>query len=79
MGNMCVFRRVNDVCWCMVCTCCNSECSVICSWCLCLMLLATIWWRGPTEGACSMAVPAMGTRPKTSALRMPSRHQERQS
>ena len=30
--------------------------------------------RGPTEGACSMAVPAMSTRPGTSALRMPSTH-----
>ena len=29
---------------------------------------------GPTEGACSMAVPAMSTRPRTSALRMPSTH-----
>ena len=29
---------------------------------------------GPTEGSCSMAVPAMSTRPKTSALRMPSAH-----
>ena len=27
-----------------------------------------------TEGACSMAVPAMSTRPRTSALRMPSTH-----
>ena len=30
--------------------------------------------RRPTEGACSMAVPAMSTRPRTSALRMPSTH-----
>ena len=30
--------------------------------------------RGPTDGACSMAVPAMSTRPRTSALRMPSTH-----
>ena len=30
--------------------------------------------RGPTEGACSMAVLAMSTRPMTSALRMPSTH-----
>ena len=29
---------------------------------------------GPTEGACSMAVHAMITRPRTSALRMPSTH-----
>ena len=29
---------------------------------------------GPTEGACSMAVPAMSTRPRTSALQMPSTH-----
>ena len=29
---------------------------------------------GPTEGACSMAVPAMSTRPRTNALRMPSTH-----
>ena len=29
---------------------------------------------GPTEGACSMAVPAMSTRPSTSALRMTSTH-----
>ena len=28
----------------------------------------------PTEGACSMSVPAMSTRPRTSALRMPSTH-----
>ena len=28
--------------------------------------------RGPTEGACPMVVPAMSTRPRTSALRMPS-------
>ena len=27
---------------------------------------------GPTEGACSMVVPAMNTRHSTSALRMPS-------
>ena len=26
----------------------------------------------PTEGICSMVVPAMSTRPRTSALRMPS-------
>ena len=30
--------------------------------------------RGPTEGACSMAIPAMSTRPRNSALRMPSGH-----
>ena len=30
--------------------------------------------RGPTEGACLMAVPVMSTRPRTSALRMPSTH-----
>ena len=30
--------------------------------------------RGPTEGACSLAVPAMSTRPRTSALRMHSTH-----
>ena len=30
--------------------------------------------RGLTEGACSMAVPAMNTRPRTSTLRMPSTH-----
>ena len=29
---------------------------------------------GPTEGTCSKAVPAMSTRPMTSALRMPSTH-----
>ena len=29
-----------------------------------------VW--GPTEGACSMAVPVIITRPRTSALRMPS-------
>ena len=29
---------------------------------------------GPTDGACSMAVPSMSTRPRTSALRMPSTH-----
>ena len=29
---------------------------------------------GPTEGSCSMAVPAMSTKPRTSALRMPSTH-----
>ena len=29
-----------------------------------------VWEGGPTEGACSMAVPAMSTRPRTSALRM---------
>ena len=29
---------------------------------------------GPTEGACSMVVPAMSTKPRTSALRMPSTH-----
>ena len=29
---------------------------------------------GPAEGACSMAVPAMSTRPRTSALRIPSTH-----
>ena len=28
----------------------------------------------PTEGACSMAVPAMSTRPSTSALRIPFTH-----
>ena len=33
-----------------------------------------ISWRGPTEGACSMAVPVMSTRPRTSALRMPPTH-----
>ena len=27
-----------------------------------------------TEGACSMAVPAMSTRPRTSAIRMPFTH-----
>ena len=30
--------------------------------------------RGPMEGACSMLVPAMSTRPKTSPLRRPSTH-----
>ena len=30
--------------------------------------------KGPSEGACSMAVPAVSTRPRTSALRMPSTH-----
>ena len=30
--------------------------------------------RGPTEGSCSMAVPAMSTRLRTSALPMPSTH-----
>ena len=30
--------------------------------------------RRPTEGACSMAVPDMSTRPRISALRMPSTH-----
>ena len=29
---------------------------------------------GPTKGACSMAVPGLSTRPRTSALRMPSAH-----
>ena len=33
--------------------------------------------RGPTEGVCSMEVPAMSTRPRTSALRMPSTHHNR--
>ena len=32
---------------------------------------------GPTEGACSMAVPAMSTKLRTSALRMPSTHPNR--
>ena len=27
--------------------------------------------EGPTEGACSMMVPAISTRPRTSALRVP--------
>ena len=30
--------------------------------------------RGPTEGACSMAAPAMSTRPKITAILMPSTH-----
>ena len=30
--------------------------------------------RGPTEGSCSIAVPAMSNRPRTSALRMLSTH-----
>ena len=34
---------------------------------------------GPMEGTCSMAVPTMSTRNRTSALQMPSIHQERQS
>ena len=34
----------------------------------------TVEYSGPIEGACSMAVPAMSTRPTTSALRMPSTH-----
>ena len=34
----------------------------------------TVEQKGPTEGACSMAAPAMSTRPRTSALRMPSTH-----
>ena len=29
---------------------------------------------GPTEGACSMAVPIISTRPRTNVLRMPSTH-----
>ena len=28
----------------------------------------------PTEGACSIAVPTMSTRPRTSTIRMPSTH-----
>ena len=31
-----------------------------------------VW--GPTEGACTVAVPAMTTRPRTSVLRMLSTH-----
>ena len=47
----------------------------------------SVWWYvcsakkklnsvggGPTEGACSMTVPAMSKRPRTSALRMNSTH-----
>ena len=33
-----------------------------------IMLLQNKLYRGPTEGACSMAVPAMSTKTKTSAL-----------
>ena len=29
---------------------------------------------GPTEGTCSMEIPDMSIRPRTSALRMPSNH-----
>ena len=35
--------------------------------------MQNIHW-GPTEEACSMAVPTMSTRPRTSTLRMPSTH-----
>ena len=38
----------------------------------CFRVMYVEW--GPTEGACSMAVPAMNTRHSTSALRMPSTH-----
>ena len=54
--------------FCIVCTdgrryVCCSECNVVSN-----------EWVEPTEGACLMMVPAMSTRPKTSALRMPSTH-----
>ena len=45
---------------------CCGECYVVsdeCDW-------PTSW--GPTECACSMAVPVISTRPRTSALRMSS-------
>ena len=32
------------------------------------------YYGGSTEITCSMAVPAMSTRPRTSALQMPSTH-----
>ena len=41
---------------------------------LIMMYIMSEKYRGPKEGACSMAVPAMSTRPGTSALRMPSTH-----
>ena len=37
-------------------------------------LLQTKIPGGPTEGACLIAAPSIDTRPKTSALRMPSTH-----
>ena len=42
---------------------CCSECNVVSNEC-----------DGPTEGVCSMAVPAMSTRHMTSSLRIPSTH-----
>ena len=50
---------------------------------LCCLLLMYVWVvcvcvcctpSCYTKGACSMVVPAMSTRPRTSALRMPSTH-----
>ena len=46
-------------------------CGGLC-YCWSSMEETTIEKRGPTEGTCSMAVPAMSTRPRTGALRMPS-------
>ena len=37
-----------------------------------IMMMLIMW--GPTEEACSMAVPGMSTRPMTSALRIHSTH-----
>ena len=45
---------------------CCGECYVVSNECD----KPTSW--GPTKGACSLAVTAMSTRPRTSALRMPS-------
>ena len=62
-----VSRRHIDVCNCDV-------FSVVVNVMLSLMSVMSPPLRGPTEGACSMAVPAMSTRPRTSALRMHSTH-----
>ena len=38
------------------------------------MMLMTAMKLGPTKEACTMAVPSMSTRPRTSTLRMSSTH-----
>ena len=77
MGSMSV-----SSCRCCMCVSCGHPVAVLnaalCMTCSLLMLVEDArgdrMEGGPTEGACSMAVPAMSTRPRTSALRMLSTH-----
>ena len=63
-------------CRCMLISCMHPVAVLNAAFCMTQFVNAcqetTIWRRGPTEGTCSMAVPAMSTRPRTSALRLPS-------